>query len=220
MIQNAADTITVPGDVNIGSITFGSGGPYTLNFHAGALHLISGGTVSSQSTLTINVPPATTAEIDSTIIGAGELVTSGTGTLIVASAANSYSGGTDVAYGTLQLQKDPNLLTGCAFGHGPVTIGQYGVLDLNGCPLTDERPQRQRDDHGQRFGRRRHDPDDLRPLQQQHARHVHRRDCGYRRRQRILDPPRRLGGGNAPAWGVVWDEQLPLQQVYRRSRTR
>ena len=57
------------------------------------------------------------------------------------SAANSYSGGTTIVSGTLQLEKDPILLAGATLGSGGLTMGSTTqdveeTLDLNGCPLT------------------------------------------------------------------------------------
>jgi autotransporter-associated beta strand protein len=138
VIQGAVSTdqITVAASVTARDIIFGLGGPYSLYFPAGASHRISGGTVSFQSTLTINVAAIAMAEINSTMVGAGGLKTTGTGTLIVSSASNAYSGGTNIAYGTLKLMKDPSTQSGAALGTGAVLIGTAGVLDLNGCPLT------------------------------------------------------------------------------------
>ena len=58
------------------------------------------------------------------------------GTLVLASATNTYSGPTNIAYGTLQLHKDPTLLTSASLGTGPLTIGTDATLDLHGCSIT------------------------------------------------------------------------------------
>ncbi len=58
------------------------------------------------------------------------------GTLVVGSAANSYSGGTIIAVGELKLERDPNLLSPATLGSGGADITPPGTLDLNGCSLT------------------------------------------------------------------------------------
>ena len=74
----SATTITVSNSVTAGTIAIN--GPYTL----------TGGTIAAATSITGNVQLGTTAEIDSQIAGAAQLVATGTGTLIVGSAANTY----------------------------------------------------------------------------------------------------------------------------------
>ena len=128
--------ITIPAGIVAGTITIGSGGPYELVFPAGASHVISGGTFSLESSVTISVQSQATAEIDSTIIDTtnsipGELVSKGTGTLILGNPDNSYSGGTQIAFGsTVQLTNNANL------GQPTNPLQLIGTLDVNGCGLT------------------------------------------------------------------------------------
>ena len=78
--------------------------------------------------------------------------TSSSGTLILASSANDYSGATEIVLcSILQLQTDPDSNSGALLGTGQVTVN--GTLDLNDCPLhvgvAERRPLR--DDHGYDF---------------------------------------------------------------------
>ena len=139
--ENGLTTINVLASVSplqAAAIVIGSGG-YTLAFSA-APYTIEGGTISlpSQSSLSIDVGYGGSVNVTSTIVGSGQLVTIGTGQLNLGSAANSYSGGTYIEYGTLQLEHDPNLKAAASLGSGGVIIGSdnSATLDLNGCPLT------------------------------------------------------------------------------------
>jgi len=130
--------ITIPAGTqeSVNSLAFVAGGNSGITDYD-----ISGGSIDISATPTnVDVAAYTTVEIDSTFVGPGQLVTNGTGTLIVGSAANSYSGGTNIEYGILQLTKDPVLLAAATLGSGGVTIGNtaqaQAELNLNGCPLT------------------------------------------------------------------------------------
>ena len=156
---------TVTKGVSGGTLDVGPGGMLNLvasgtglDDNLGAGLNISNGVLSDASTInavagTINLGTDTalryesgeTSEFDGPITGPGQLDVD-QGTLIVGSALNDYSGGTNVAPnysnnptspddGTLQLKMDTKLDAPAALGGGPVGIGLDGTLDL-GCPLT------------------------------------------------------------------------------------
>ena len=95
----------------------------------------NGGTIDTQ---------ANTATLSGPITGSGGLsVTSSTtaGTLVLSSGSNSYTGGTNIQFGTLQLGTGGVLPTGTAVvlglsNGGSSFIGTNGTLDLNGNSVT------------------------------------------------------------------------------------
>jgi len=134
---NGPTTITVSASVSAlqaAAIVIGSGGPYTLLFPQSSLYQIFGGTVSlpSQSSLSIDVVLGGTVKVTSTIVGSGQLVTTGTGTLVVGGPNDSYIGGTDIEYGMLQLSNGATL----GAPTGLLQVGGQGTLDLHGCSIT------------------------------------------------------------------------------------
>ena len=102
--HGAAGSVTV-GTISVGNITFNpaSSGTYTLA--SGTLTLTGG-------TITVNSASAT---INSVVTGGVALVKSGTGTLVLG-GTNTYSGGTVISQGTLQLT------TAAAAGTGAITL--------------------------------------------------------------------------------------------------
>ncbi len=70
------------------------------------------------------------------ISGPGGVEITSTGLLQLASAGNSYQGGTNIESGTVALAIDPSLNAPATLGIGGVGIEAGGVLDLNGCSLT------------------------------------------------------------------------------------
>jgi autotransporter-associated beta strand protein len=90
----------------------------------GALQVAIGGAmyggVSLSSPATINTLSSGSLSINSSIIGAGPLTKTGPGTLTLSgSAANTYTGGTIVSAGTLQLFKNQNVVA----APGNLTVG-------------------------------------------------------------------------------------------------
>jgi fibronectin-binding autotransporter adhesin len=115
--DNAAVAIAA-GGVNAGSITFGAGQSTALT--------LSGGNITLGATAVITVDNAANT-IDSVLAGAGTSLTkAGTGSLTL-SAANSYSGTTAIATGTLRLGASDVIPDGA--GKGNVSVAD--TLDLN-----------------------------------------------------------------------------------------
>jgi len=99
----------------------------------------TGGSLTSNGTLTFNPPAAAADTIGTNITGTGQVRLNGSGT-IVFTATNTYSGGTTITSGTLTLG-DGAFNTG-TFGHGPVTNNSALVFNeptataLFGTPIT------------------------------------------------------------------------------------
>lgn len=88
---------------------------------------IGSGTIVNNSTLTVS--RSNTLTLNNTMSGTGALVQAGTGTTIISNDANSYSGGTTVASGTLQIGRSSSLGTGLialgSVGGGNATLENY-----------------------------------------------------------------------------------------------
>lgn len=113
----SAGTVTVdPGGVTVGGLTFNSGvtGMYTLS--GGSL------TLTGTPAFVVNADAAISSVMD----GSAGLTKSGSGKLIL-NAANTYTGGTTIAAGTLALTGGDNRLS----TNGTITLNS-GVLDLGG----------------------------------------------------------------------------------------
>ena len=123
-------TITVSGQVSPGTINFGGNGATSATF------VVTGGEISLTGTVGIFVAPLSSGadppQIDSALVGSGQLVTKSDGTLILTSANNSYSGGTDIQAGTLQLENGATLGAEAA----TLQLDTLGTLDLNGSSIT------------------------------------------------------------------------------------
>lgn len=118
----AAGTITVSGAVSTGNITFASG--------SGAIVLTGGTNITLVAAATITVDNASDT-ISSILAGAASLTKAGTGTLILG-GANTYSAGTNVSAGTLQVDAGGTLTGAVKLGTGSVgVIGTVGNLTLN-----------------------------------------------------------------------------------------
>jgi len=110
--------------------------PASITCLVGASCLLTGGKIGLTGSTSINVAPTTTLEIDSEIVDAtsgvaGQIVTPESGTLIVGNPDNSYSGGTQIAFGsTVQLANNATL------GQPTNPLQLIGTLDVNGCGLT------------------------------------------------------------------------------------
>ena len=101
-----------------------------------ATHMASGTTLQTQTSLTghrqldlvggtatLSVASATTQQRNGLVYGAGGLIKSGAGTLVLTNA-NTYTGGTTVNAGTLQV----NNTTGSGTGTGAVAVNNGGTL--------------------------------------------------------------------------------------------
>jgi len=116
VFMGTAGTVDVASDVQVAAVQFGTDG-YVLN-GAGSIGI----TDANTSFLT---DPNVTATIETKITGAGGLMKTGDGTLILASQ-NDYTGGTQILGGTVSAQRDS------ALGSGSVDIGATGTLSLGG----------------------------------------------------------------------------------------
>ncbi|WP_436153234.1 autotransporter domain-containing protein [Bosea sp. LjRoot90] len=109
VFRGPGGTVTLDGQHNAVGLQF-AGGSYTLVGGSGGslnLHSFSGGGITI-TTPEIRVLDGETARIDATITGTEGLEKTGDGTLIL-SGVNSYSGGTIISGGALQIAADGNL---------------------------------------------------------------------------------------------------------------
>ncbi|MBN1578037.1 MAG: DUF2341 domain-containing protein [Chitinispirillaceae bacterium] len=115
-------TITVSGTQYVDSLTFSNSG-YTL----------SSGTINFGTKSGIYIASTKSATISAVIAGTGGLSKAGTGTLIL-TAANSYSGGTTVGAGTLQLGNGgaAGSITGDVVNSGTLIVNRMGTLSYSG----------------------------------------------------------------------------------------
>jgi hypothetical protein len=90
-----------------------------FNYESSSVTSFYSGPISGQGGVTVDAPTS-----DSTCL------------LAVASAANSFSGGTYLVNGEMLLEMDPILNAPATLGTGGVTIASGGILNLNGCSLT------------------------------------------------------------------------------------
>jgi fibronectin-binding autotransporter adhesin len=115
------NTYTGATSINNGVLQLGNGGS------TGQLSTSSAITISSPGNLTINRNNTVTQGVDFSggdLTGNGSVTQAGTGTTILNRAAgNSYSGGTTVSLGTLQVGNT----SGSATGTGNVTVGTAGT---------------------------------------------------------------------------------------------
>ena len=112
VFRGPGGTVTIDGQQSAVGLQF-AGGSYTLVSGAGGslnLHGFSGGGITI-TTPEIRVLDGETATIALTITGSAGLEKTGDGTLIL-SGTNSYSGGTVISGGTLQISADANLGAG------------------------------------------------------------------------------------------------------------
>jgi trimeric autotransporter adhesin len=134
VVANGAD-LGVGGGGNYGAITNdidlnggdGNGSAGTLQVNDGGTAVTFSGTIdllADSSVGTVNNGNAVTFTIAGPIIGPGALKKLGTNTVSVASAANSYAGGTTVSAGTLDVKADG------ALGSGNVTVASGATLKL------------------------------------------------------------------------------------------
>lgn len=136
-------TLNIAANITTGLLSFDGNRPYALQYQGPGSSTISGGTtytqsiISIQSTLYVDIYQSVTATIDSAVTGPGCITTIDTGTLQIASSLNSYTGGTDIEDGTVQLERDANGAP-ATLGSGVLTMNSNNneTLDLNGCPLT------------------------------------------------------------------------------------
>jgi rhamnogalacturonan endolyase len=117
-----------PGAVTLTASNSYSGGT-TIN-SATTLQIGDGGTLGSGGVLdngTLNFNVSGSSTVNNVISGGGRVTLSGGGTVVL-TANNSYSGGTTVSNGMLQVGN----LTGSATGSGPVVVASGGALSGNG----------------------------------------------------------------------------------------
>ena len=131
VLRNDSDaTLTVNATVSEQAgnvITLAKSGTGDVTFAGGIT--ISGTTQIGMGTLRVNTPENETDLLKGAVSGAGMLVKDGQGILTLPStAANTYTGGTVVANGTLVIGHNQSL------GTGRLTIEDGGTLDLGGNP--------------------------------------------------------------------------------------
>ena len=138
---STGDTVNVDGAQAVGTINFNTGASITINqTNSGTLNL--GGSITAATSDTIAAPLALTAS-DTVTASTGSILTisgnitgssfgltaNGTGTLTLAGASNTFSGGVTVSSGTVQAG------SASAFGSGVLTVNG-GTVDLNGQGVT------------------------------------------------------------------------------------
>ena len=120
MFTGSAGTVTVDGDISFQGLQFSTTG-YTLT---GGTLTMTGDPVGNPAASFVNVDGGVTTTIASTLAGTGGLEKLGAGTLTL-TGANTYTGGTMIAAGTLQLGNGGT--TGSILGD----VADNGVLAFN-----------------------------------------------------------------------------------------
>lgn len=148
MDVDAVPGLSMPDAMTINSLRFNTEGAYTVET-AGNLNIATGGLLltpgvgtnsvvingneltsgNGQDLILNQLNTAGTLTINSAIVGAIALTKAGAGTVVLGSSANSYSGGTYLQSGRLQLGSATAIPAG-ALTFGTTTTN--GVLDLNG----------------------------------------------------------------------------------------
>ena len=122
-----------------GTVTFGQAAGYT---YTGSLTFNGSATLDGSTTLQVNVPTTINGSIVNGLAGAATLTKAGTASLVLSGSASSYSGGTTVQNGTLQL------------GNASALGSSSGTLGVNGGALRSPRQQSHR--RRGHAGRRKH----------------------------------------------------------------
>lgn len=119
IVASENTAFTGAAQVTAGTLQIGDGAT------GGALATASGISVSSGATLRFDRTDATS--FSAPVTGAGRLLKAGAGTLTLSGTAHTYSGGTVIEAGVLQIANDDALPTNTT-----VTFAGPGTLDLNG----------------------------------------------------------------------------------------
>ncbi len=133
-LANAAGGGTMDVAVGVGSIILGSAltvdDNITLDADAYGTNTISGSSVALSGSLTLNNGSGDTLSLGNVISGTGSLVKTGEGVLRLA-AVNSYTGGTTVSAGTLEVGNSLSLGSGTlTLAAGSVLTNAIGVMSL------------------------------------------------------------------------------------------
>ncbi|MEN3941160.1 autotransporter-associated beta strand repeat-containing protein [Prosthecobacter sp. SYSU 5D2] len=123
IVASENTAFTGAAQVTAGTLQIGDGAT------SGALATATGISISSGATLRFDRTDATS--FSTPVTGAGRLQKAGTGTLTLSGAAHTYSGGTVIEAGVLQIANDNALPTSTT-----VTFSGPGTLDLNGFEQT------------------------------------------------------------------------------------
>ena len=143
-LQNGSDTLALTLDTgSSNTLTLSGANTYTggTTITAGTLQLGNGGTTGSLSAGSAIIDNASLAfdrsntitegaDFAGVITGSGGIVQSGAGGTLVLSGANTFSGGTTITAGTLQMDN------AAALGTGTVALAG-GTLDVNGLTTND-----------------------------------------------------------------------------------
>ncbi len=116
VFSGAGGTVTVNEAVTAAGLTFAADG-YAVNGTAAI------GTAGDA--LTVNVADGAAATVGAPVSGTGKLVKTGTGKLTLSAVARTYSGGTQVAAGTLVLGQNLNIV-----GTGNINVAGGAALDI------------------------------------------------------------------------------------------
>lgn len=120
-----AGTLTLTGSNSYAGITTITGGTLQIG-NAGTAGTLGSGNVTNNAALAFNRSDSIT--VANTISGTGTVAQNGSGTTILTSSSNSYSGATTVSAGTLQVNVNDALGTNAA----GTTVSAGGSLKLNG----------------------------------------------------------------------------------------
>lgn len=129
---DAADTVANFGGAAGGAVTLAGGRTAgTINFTTGG-YMLTGAALTLAGDATISVASAISAMIDSEVTGVDGLTKTGAGTLVL-NAANSYTGGTALAAGTIVVGNNLALSTGglAMAGGTTLTAGAAGLTLAN-----------------------------------------------------------------------------------------
>lgn len=120
-----AGTLTLTGSNSYAGITTITAGTLEIG-SGGTAGTLGGGSVTNNAALAFNRSDSIT--VANTISGSGTVAQNGSGTTILTSSSNSYSGATTVSAGTLQVNVNDALGTNAA----GTTVSAGGSLKLNG----------------------------------------------------------------------------------------
>ncbi|MCE2563115.1 autotransporter domain-containing protein [Komagataeibacter sp. FNDCF1] len=123
LVQAGAGTTTLTGANSYSGGTTISGG--TL---AGTTTSFGSGAITDDAALDVDVASTDTDSLANTVTGTGSLTKTGSGTLVLDNAADSYSGGTTVSAGTLQVDGNESQIGGTTTVASGATLSGVGTM--------------------------------------------------------------------------------------------